>query len=225
MFERVLEPEVMDSPEEALAYDAMDHTAVNRAFCQDVLQACQQLEIDPSGDYLDLGTGTALIPIEFCRQTENTRVMGADAAIHMLDMARNNISVASLNERIRVSCVDAKALPFEDGSYAHVFSNSIVHHIPEPIGALREAWRVLAPGGLMFIRDLMRPSSEEQWQELVQTYAGEETEYQRKMFADSLHAALTVEEVQALVAELGAPAESVQATSDRHWTWAMKKPA
>lgn len=77
----------------------------------------------------------------------------------------------------------------------------------------------------MFIRDLMRPSSEEQWQELVQTYAGEETEYQRKMFADSLHAALTVEEVQALVAELGAPAESVQATSDRHWTWAMKKPA
>ncbi len=224
MFERVLEPEVMDSSEEALAYDAMDHSAVNVAFAQDVLQACQELGIDPAGDYLDLGTGTALIPIEFCRQTEDTRVMAVDAATHMLDMARNNISVASLNNRIRVARVDAKELPFEAASYPHVISNSIVHHIPEPIFVLREAWRVLSPGGLMFVRDLMRPNSDEHWQELVQTYAGEETEYQRKMFADSLHAALTVEEMRGLIAEFDAPPETVQATSDRHWTWVMRKP-
>ncbi len=224
MFERVLEPEVMDSPEEALAYDAMDHSAVNQAFSEDVLAACQQLGVDPAGDYLDLGTGTALIPIRFCQLTEDTRVMAVDAAIHMLDMARNNISVAGLTERIRVARVDAKQLPFEDASHTHVISNSIVHHIPEPIYVLREAWRVLAPGGLMFIRDLMRPDSDEQWQELVQAYAGEETEYQRQMFADSLHAALSVNEMQDMVAEFNAPPETVQATSDRHWTWAMQKP-
>ncbi|MDA7978009.1 MAG: class I SAM-dependent methyltransferase [Pirellulales bacterium] len=224
MFERVLEAEVMDSAEEALAYDAMDHSAVNLAFSQDVLLACQQLAIGPAGDYLDLGTGTALIPIQFCQLAENTRVMAVDAATHMLDLARNNVSVAGLNERIRVANVDAKDLPFESASHDHVFSNSIVHHIPEPIDALREAWRVLAPGGLMFIRDLLRPSSAEACRQLVETYAGQETDYQQKLFADSLHAALTVDEMRELVAEFAAPPETVQATSDRHWTWAMQKP-
>lgn len=224
MFERILEPEVMDSPDEALAYNGMDHSAVNQAFAADILQACQRFGIDPAGDYLDLGTGTALIPIVFCQQTENTRVMAMDAATHMLDLAKNNIALASLMDRIRLVCADAKELPFPDGHFNHVISNSIVHHIPEPAAVLREAWRVLAPGGLMFVRDLKRPEDETVWRHLVQTYARQETEYQQKLFADSLHAALTVEEVRQLVAEFDVPPETVQATSDRHWTWAMRKP-
>lgn len=63
MLARTLEPEVMDTPEEALAYDSMDHADVNRVFVDDFLAA------DPeAGEILDLGTGTALIPIELCRR-------------------------------------------------------------------------------------------------------------------------------------------------------------
>jgi len=40
-----------------------------------------------------------------------------------------------------------------------------------------------------------------------------------------LRAALTVEEVQALIEPLGFDASTVQATSDRHWTWQAIKPA
>ena len=58
MLNRVLEPEVMDDRDEAIAYDAMDHELVNRLFVDDLLGA------GPIGiDCLDLGTGTALIPI------------------------------------------------------------------------------------------------------------------------------------------------------------------
>ena len=39
MLPRVLEPEVMDSPEEARDYDAMDHAEVNRRFVADFLTA------------------------------------------------------------------------------------------------------------------------------------------------------------------------------------------
>ena len=39
MIPRVLEPEVMDSPEEAAGYDAMDHAGVNRVFVDDLLYA------------------------------------------------------------------------------------------------------------------------------------------------------------------------------------------
>jgi hypothetical protein len=44
------------------------------------------------------------------------------------------------------------------------------------------------------------------------------------MFRDSLHAALTVTEVQAIVTALGADPDTVRMTSDRHWTWAWTKP-
>ncbi|MEZ6069552.1 MAG: hypothetical protein R3C10_04605 [Pirellulales bacterium] len=64
--DRVLEPEVMDTAAEALAYDRMDHTAVNMAFVDDLIAAAG--EANDLTNVLDLGTGTALIPIELCRR-------------------------------------------------------------------------------------------------------------------------------------------------------------
>jgi ubiquinone/menaquinone biosynthesis C-methylase UbiE len=113
-------------------------------------------------------------------------------------------------------------MPFKDGMFDVVMSNSIVHHIPEPIHALREAVRVTREGGLLFIRDLLRPNSEEQLNYFVDTYAAGANDHQRQMFADSLHAALSLDEIRSLVGSLGFAADSVQPTSDRHWTWATR---
>jgi hypothetical protein len=44
------------------------------------------------------------------------------------------------------------------------------------------------------------------------------------MFEDSLRAAFTLDEVRDLVSQLGYDANAVQATSDRHWTWSVRKP-
>ena len=170
-------------------------------------------------DILDLGTGTALIPIELCRRFEQCRVMACDAAVSMLDQAQYNLAAVNYNDRIQLKLVDAKALPFHETRFDVVMSNSIIHHIPEPLAVLREAVRVARPGGLLFIRDLLRPDSEEQRQQLVATYAAGANDHQRQMFADSLHAALSLEEIRDLVASLGFPRDSVQQTSDRHWTW------
>jgi hypothetical protein len=49
-------------------------------------------------------------------------------------------------------------------------------------------------------------------------------ERQRALFDASLRAALTVDEVRALVGPLGIAPAAVQATSDRHWTLACTKP-
>jgi len=213
MLPRTLEPEVMDTFEEARDYDAMDHADVNRRFVDDLLQAGEA-----SGDVLDLGTGTAQIPIELCSRHEDCRVMAADAAVAMLDIARMNVEIAGLTMRIQLDKADAKDLPYEDDSFDVVMSNSIVHHIPEPIAVLREAVRVLKPGGLLFFRDLLRPENERQLELLVQTYAGGENEHAREMFSDSLRAALNLGEVRQLAEQIGLPADCVQATSDRHWT-------
>jgi ubiquinone/menaquinone biosynthesis C-methylase UbiE len=219
VLKRILEPEVMETLEEAINYDAMDHRAVNESFVADLLATGSLGE-----DLLDLGTGTALIPIQLCRQDESVRVLAVDAAEQMLNLARNNIEMDSLTDRIQLDLVDAKSLAYEDNRFTTVISNSIVHHIPEPRAVLAEAVRVTAPDGLLFFRDLLRPDNDAEVERLVATYAGEENERQRQMFDDSLRAALSLEEIREMVAEFGFPAESVQATSDRHWTWSARQP-
>jgi hypothetical protein len=79
--------------------------------------------------------------------------------------------------------------------------------------------RVAPAGGLLFVRDLLRPDDEATLRRLVETYAGGANAHQQKMFADSLHAALTLAEIREHVAALGFDPATVRQTTDRHWTW------
>ena len=218
MLPRVLEPEVMDTPQEARDYDSMDHQAVNQVFVADFLAFW-----DGSNPILDVGTGTAQIPIELCRRAATASVTAIDLAEEMLKVGRENVRRAGLANRLRLERVDAKKMPFHDGSFAAVISNSIVHHIPEPAGVVAEMARVLRRGGFLFVRDLLRPADEATLIALVDTYAAGANDHQRAMFAESLRAALTLDEIRALVALHGFDPKSVQKTTDRHWTWQARK--
>lgn len=220
MLQRIPETEAMDSALEAEEYDAMDHAEVNACFVRDFATAGGMPDLT-----LDLGTGTALIPLVLCEYMPAARVVAVDYAGEMLRVARRNIIAGDVRDRITLVRADGKRLPFHDGSFPQVISNSIVHHLPEPALVFAEAWRVLRPGGLAFFRDLFRPPDAATLQDLVERYAGDATPYQKKMFADSLHAALTVEEVREIVVSLGFGKKCVRASSDRHWTWIARKPA
>ena len=83
------------------------------------------------------------------------------------------------------------------------------------------------------MRDLERPAEAPRVVALVETYAPLPDappavramhRRQRALFEASLHAALTIDEVRAMVGPLGIPAEAIQTTSDRHWTLACVKP-
>lgn len=221
MLPRLLETEVMDTADEAREYDAMDHAAVNDRFVADLLEARGTVR---GGRILDVGAGTALIPITLAKADPTARVLGVDLADHMLELARRNVDRAGLGDRITLERVDAKGLPFDDGGFDAVLSNTIVHHIPEPASAMAEMVRMVAPGGVLFVRDLARPDSLEALEQLVETYAGGESPRARGLFQDSLHAALTLSEVRAILHDLGLPTEGVRMTSDRHWTWTWQRP-
>ena len=219
MIERILEPEVMDSVEEAFAYDTMDHHVVNVEFVNDLIATGCRWQ----GSVLDVGTGTARIPIVLCEEIADVKIVGIDLSEQMLLLAEKNIRSAQLSDRIQVKKIDAKELPFPDALFENCVSNSIAHHIPSPVHALSEAVRVTCEGGILFWRDLVRPESDTQLRHLVQKYVGHENVHQQQLFADSLHAALSLEEVRSMVAELNFDPASVSMTSDRHWTWSTKK--
>lgn len=238
MLERTLEPEVMDSVQDALEYNRMDHSLVNAVFVDDLLAFLNENEKrlrcaeDPPfddleesteivGSLLDLGTGTALLPIELCKRNPEVRIMAVDMAVSMLDIAVQNVDLASFRPQIQLAQIDAKDTGYETGMFDAVISNSIIHHIPEPAVVIEEMLRTTREDGVIFVRDLMRPASAEEVTSLVETYAGEESDYCRRLFGESLHASLSLDEMRELVSSFDVCPETVSATSDRHWTWAM----
>ena len=81
-----------------------------------------------------------------------------------------------------------------------------------------EIERVLKPQGLLYIQDLLRLESTMAIEKIVDTYAREDTQYQRKLFRDSLFAALTTGEVKTMISKTGVTNAKVFQTSDRHWS-------
>jgi ubiquinone/menaquinone biosynthesis C-methylase UbiE len=211
--ERVTEPEVMDSPQEAIEYDAMDFTDVNTDFAE------RAVELGPlEGLILDAGTGPARIPIFLCQRRPQWRVIGIDLAQSMLDLGLKNIKDAGLQQQIELELVDAKRLPYPDAHFDMVVSNSLIHHLPNPLPFLLELKRVLKPNSAIFLRDLMRPASQEILYSIVDRVAGECNDHQRQLFQDSLYAAFTLDEVKDMMQQASLEGVKVYQSSDRHWT-------
>lgn len=222
MVPRVLEPEGMETEDGARVYDEMDHSEVNARFVDDFLSVHGPCR---GGEVLDVGTGPGRIPIRLCGFDEGARVLGIDLSESMLEKAERNVEVSGLNERIRFALGDANEMTLAEEGYEAVISNSIVHHIPTPTPALTKMARLVAPGGTLMVRDLYRPKDQSTIAALVSRYAGGESASARGLLEASLNAALTLEEIQAIVRSIGMIVEDVTMTSDRHWTWAWRRPA
>lgn len=208
--QRILEPEVMDADDEAAAYAGMDHTAVNQAFV-DRLGA-----LGAGGRMLDIGTGPGDIPLLVVDRWRDVRVVAVDLAPAMLALAGRRVAASAHAARIELVLGDAKALAHGDHSFDTVFSNTILHHLPDPIPFLREAGRVLRPGGALLIRDLFRPPSEARVQELVALHAADMSGAGRELFTASLRAALTPDELRAAADAAGLARAALVIDTDRH---------
>jgi ubiquinone/menaquinone biosynthesis C-methylase UbiE len=211
--ERILEPEVMDTWLEATAYDAMDFVAVNTAFATDAIS------LDPHAiKILDVGTGTARIPILMCQQQPQYLITGVDLAQSMLIIGQRNVEEAGLTQRIRLERVDSKKMPYPDLEFDMLISNSLVHHLPDPLSFFAEIKRLVRPGGAILICDLIRPENDRIVNELVAKVGENYDAHQQQLFHDSLKAALTLAEVQELIDRVGLLHVDLLQSSDLHWT-------
>ncbi len=213
LMQRVTEPEVMDSQEEAVEYDAMDFLEVNTAFAERAIELGPQV-----GLILDVGTGTARIPIIMCQRRPEWRIIGIDLAKSMLQVGLENVERSRLQRQIELELVDAKQMPYPNEHFDMVVSNSIVHHLPSPLPFLQELKRVLKPNGAILLRDLIRPNSQEALDAIVESIGTDYNERQNRLFRDSLHAAFTLDEVNELVQQAGLEGVKVYQSSARHWT-------
>ena len=217
---RILEPEEMDQPEEAAEYDQMDFSGTDQAFAERAAELAR-----PGGWIVDLGCGNAKIPLAIADLAPESPVCGIEMSAEMLAVAFRNREKArsfarAAPARIEFVRGDAKNLPFAAGSASLVVSNSLIHHIPDPRVVFQEVARIVwtSPRGRVLIRDLVRPPSEADLNALVEKYSSSWSAVQRRLYSDSLHAALSLDEVRDYAAGAGLTGVRVEQITDRHWS-------
>ncbi|MCX5787988.1 MAG: class I SAM-dependent methyltransferase [Elusimicrobia bacterium] len=210
--ERRLEPELMDEPARSQAYARADFSEVNDRFVTEFLSRCPN-----ASRVLDLGCGPADIPIRLARASGAVRVSAVDAAPAMIALARQAVAEAGLDDRIQIIEGRVPGLALAPKSFDAVISNSLVHHLPEPVVFWAEVARLAAPGAYVHVMDLVRPDSPERAAKIVEANAAKESPLLKEDFYNSLLAAFTLEEAAEQVAAAGLGGLWPIQMDDRHW--------
>lgn len=137
-------------------------SALARAFCTSlpyralarwVLLPWALQGFSPSGEALEIGTGSGAMAAQLLRQFPELRMVATDYDPEMVVTAGRRL--APFGERASAQRVDAAALPFADGRFDVVLSFAMLHHVVDWEQAVAEAVRVIRPGGHLVGYDLL----------------------------------------------------------------------
>ncbi|MFZ2168264.1 MAG: class I SAM-dependent methyltransferase, partial [Methylococcaceae bacterium] len=122
-----------------------------------------QAAIQPGQNILDMGCGTGTLTLLIKQTQPKAAVYGFDVDPQVLDVARRKAEQAG--ETIILQQGTAACLPYQDGSFDHVFASLMLHHLKrqDKRRALGETFRVLKPGGELHVADFGKPHDRSMW--------------------------------------------------------------
>lgn len=213
MMNRTPEPELMDAPEQAQAYADADFGEPNQLFVDRFVELAGSA--DP-GALVDLGCGPGDICIRLARALPGWQVVGLDAGPNMLSLARTAVEQSGLDQRVELvlARLPDKVPPRR---FDAVVSNSLLHHLPDPMVLWQSIRQLAAPGCRVQVMDLHRPASPSAVDAIVAEHAADAPQVLQTDFRNSLHAAYTGDEVQAQIESSGLSGLTLSRPSDRHW--------
>jgi 2-polyprenyl-3-methyl-5-hydroxy-6-metoxy-1,4-benzoquinol methylase len=98
---------------------------------------------------LDLGTGSGIVACYLAQF--GCRVHAIDHSPEMLAIAKDR--AASMGVQVDFELADAETLKFPDAYFDAVTINAVLHHLADYRPMLREAVRVLKPGGILYVSE------------------------------------------------------------------------
>lgn len=213
---RTPEPELMDGPDQVAAYAAADFGASDQAMVERLGALCGDA---PGPWVLDLGCGPGNISFRLARRWPGAQVLGLDGAETMLAVARQRLAAEpALAGRLRF-VQELLPLPRTTplaGSWSTVVSNSLLHHLHDPLGLWQSVLRLAAPGAFVYVQDLRRPASAAAVDTAVDAAMAGAPELLRRDYRASLHAAFTPAEVQGQLRQAGLHGLRVDPLGDRY---------
>jgi ubiquinone/menaquinone biosynthesis C-methylase UbiE len=204
----------MDDPVQARAYAAADFSEPNERFLE-LFAAAQGAHF--AGTALDLGCGPGDIPLAFAQRYPTARLEVLDGAAAMLEIAREKLAAQpALAPRVTLRHALLPCGDLPERCYDAVLSNSLLHHLRDPLDLWHTVVRCARPGARILVMDLARPLTAAAVDRLVEAHAGDAPEVLRRDFRNSLFAAYTPREVAAQLRSAGLEGLEVGMVSDRH---------
>ncbi len=106
----------------------------------------RELKATRKGRFLEIGCGFGFVLEKIDIRSGFARCAGLDLSRPSLKAARGRLgSTLPLIEG------DAMALPFRNGTFDAVLLTEVIEHVPDPVAVLKEAARVIAPGGVLLV--------------------------------------------------------------------------
>ena len=155
-----------------------------------------------TGCVLEVGSGPGYLGIDWLLRTSNTRLIGLDISPDMVAIARKHTREFGFADRAVHLLGSADAIPFEDSAFEAVFTSRSLHEWFNPHMVFIELWRVLKPGGKLYVSDLRRDLSYKACNFLNQRIT---SDLIRETLRASIRAAYTINDITAVLAkaELG----------------------
>jgi SAM-dependent methyltransferase len=144
--------------------------------------------IQPGETVLDLGSGGGIDVLLSAKRVGPTgKVYGLDMTDEMLALARENQQKAGVTN-VEFLAGDIEDIPLPESSVDLIISNCVINLSPDKDRVLKEAFRVLKPGGRLAVSDIVvRGSMPEEVRHSVELWAGcvagalEESDYLKKL--------------------------------------------
>ena len=118
---------------------------------------------------LDCAAGTGLFALAAARRADS--VLCTDLSQAMLSRAEKKARKQGLSN-ICFAVRDLTALPEGNGSFDVVIAANVLHLLPEPETAVRELWRVTAPGGRLILPTYLQGKAEAAYGTMIKIYQG-----------------------------------------------------
>jgi ubiquinone/menaquinone biosynthesis C-methylase UbiE len=146
--------EGIEDPEAAEAYDRLSRMPQFALIRRSFVKKLRRYAVE--GSITDVGCGPGYLLLLIAEELPAHKLVGVDISGEMVGRAKANFDTVGLGGRAEFRVGSAERLPFNDDTQDLIVSTLSLHHWADPQSAFDEFYRVLRPGGQIFMLDLRR---------------------------------------------------------------------